>query len=117
MGASPDRVDAGLSDTARGYIQFTIAGGIEFKASLGSGTFDAAGDENSVMFPKKAEPEFQALREAVEAAIHEGASAPTVVGGGSTVAEALRELKALHDDGILTDDEYETKRKALTDQL
>ena len=29
----------------------------------------------------------------------------------------LRQLKALHDEGILTDDEYETKRKALTDQL
>ena len=27
------------------------------------------------------------------------------------------DLKALHDDGILTDDEYETKRKALTDKL
>ena len=29
----------------------------------------------------------------------------------------LRRLKALHDDGILTDAEYETKRKALADQL
>jgi|TARA_R110002110_G_scaffold292436_1_gene506526 hypothetical protein len=35
----------------------------------------------------------------------------------STVVESLRQLKALHDEGILTDDEYETKRKALTDQL
>ena len=32
-------------------------------------------------------------------------------------ANALRQLKALHDEGILTDDEYETKRKPLTDQL
>ena len=31
--------------------------------------------------------------------------------------EALRQLKALHDEGILTDDEYETKRKTLADQL
>ena len=27
------------------------------------------------------------------------------------------QLKALHEEGILTDDEYETKRKALTDRL
>jgi hypothetical protein len=33
------------------------------------------------------------------------------------VAESLRRLKALHDDGILTNDEYETKRKALTNEL
>lgn len=35
----------------------------------------------------------------------------------ASVADQLRQLKSLHDDGILTDDEYETKRKALTDQL
>ena len=33
------------------------------------------------------------------------------------IAEALRQLKALHDEGILTDDEYETKRQRLADQL
>ena len=35
----------------------------------------------------------------------------------SSVAQSLRQLKSLHDDGILTDAEYETKRKTLTDQL
>ena len=33
------------------------------------------------------------------------------------ISEALRQLKALHDEGILTDGEYETKRQALADQL
>lgn len=33
------------------------------------------------------------------------------------IAESLRQLKALHDEGLLTKDEYETKRKALADQL
>lgn len=44
------------------------------------------------------------------------ASAPRVV-GTSGVAESLRQLKALHDEGILTDEEYEAKRKPLTEQL
>ena len=43
--------------------------------------------------------------------------APVVEDDGTTVEASLRRLKALHDDGILTDDEYETKRKALTAQL
>ena len=41
----------------------------------------------------------------------------TVASSATDPASALRQLKALHDEGILTDDEYETKRKALTDQL
>jgi len=41
----------------------------------------------------------------------------TVASSAADPASALRQLKALHDEGILTDDEYETKRKALTDQL
>tara|TARA_R110002110_G_scaffold415316_1_gene649198 strand:- start:4237 stop:4953 length:717 start_codon:yes stop_codon:yes gene_type:complete len=41
----------------------------------------------------------------------------TVASSATDPASALRQLKALHEEGILTDDEYETKRKALTDQL
>ncbi|MDA9292881.1 SHOCT domain-containing protein [bacterium] len=41
----------------------------------------------------------------------------TAVPFATDPANALRQLKALHDEGILTDDEYETKRKPLTDQL
>jgi hypothetical protein len=37
--------------------------------------------------------------------------APTVAPSAAGPASALRQLKALHDEGILTDDEYETKRQ------
>ena len=35
----------------------------------------------------------------------------------SDVVAALRQIKSLHDEGILTDDEYEMKRRRLTGQL
>jgi uncharacterized RDD family membrane protein YckC len=38
-------------------------------------------------------------------------------GGVGTVAEELRELAKLHAEGILTDEEYEAKRKGLADRL
>jgi hypothetical protein len=41
----------------------------------------------------------------------------TVASSAADPASALRQLKALHDEGILTDDEYKTKRQALADQL
>jgi hypothetical protein len=42
---------------------------------------------------------------------------PTVADDAATIEASLRRLKALHDDGILTDDEYKKKRQALADQL
>ena len=45
------------------------------------------------------------------------ARAPRATPAPATIEASLRRLKALHDEGILTDDEYETKRKALADQL
>ena len=37
--------------------------------------------------------------------------------GTQHLAESLRQLNALHSEGLLTDDEYETKRQAVADQL
>ncbi len=34
-----------------------------------------------------------------------------------TAAEELRELAKLHEEGILTDEEYEAKRRDLADKL
>jgi hypothetical protein len=42
---------------------------------------------------------------------------PPPPGIPSDVPRALRELKELHDEGILTDDEYETRRQALISHL
>lgn len=44
-------------------------------------------------------------------------TAPVKVTENAILKEKLLRLKELKDSGILTDDEYETKRKALIDQL
>jgi hypothetical protein len=45
------------------------------------------------------------------------ATVPSARRDAAKTAESLRQLKALHDECILTDDEYETKRQTLTDRL
>lgn len=51
----------------RGFIQFTIPGGNERRSSFGSQSTDAARDENSVLFGKTQQAEFERLRDAIEA--------------------------------------------------
>jgi hypothetical protein len=50
-----------------GYIQFSILGGIEARG----GAFDAASDENSVMFTKSQEPAFREVKRFIDAFIDE----------------------------------------------
>lgn len=52
---------------ANGYIQFSILGGIESRG----GAFDAAGDENTVMFTKNQEEDFKEVKRYVDAFIDE----------------------------------------------
>ena len=44
-------------------------------------------------------------------------TAEPVDSSAHAIIESLRQLKALHDEGILTDDEYQAKRQRLADQL
>ena len=48
-----------------GYIQFTILGGVESRG----GAFDAAGDENTVMFSQKQEFAFREIKRYIDAFI------------------------------------------------
>lgn len=53
----------------RGFIQFTVPGGIESRATFGHRTKAAAHDENSVMFNRHQQPEFETVRDAVMVAL------------------------------------------------
>ncbi|GJF06620.1 DUF4429 domain-containing protein [Pseudonocardia sp. D17] len=53
-----------------GFIQFTIPGGNESRATYGRQTRHAVADENSVVFTKKQQPAFEALRAEIERAMY-----------------------------------------------
>ena len=55
----------------------------------------------------------------VPTSVSEGAITPacTPATGSKSIEEQLKSLKGLYDDGLLSKDEYETKRKALVDKL
>ena len=64
-----------------GFIQFTIAGGIEQRSRFGRSTTDAAHDENSIVFTYGQRAVFEQLRDAVQAAVATGGIAGTGTGG------------------------------------
>lgn len=87
-----------------GYIQFTLAGGSEAK----SGLFQSAMDENSVNFHAFGgkNEKFAECKRLVEERIGRTAS------GGSSLDE-LTKLAELKDKGIITEAEFQQKKKQL----
>jgi hypothetical protein len=55
--------------TTAGFIQFTVPGEMSNNRGKGGRTIDAAKDENAVLFSKKVEEDFVALKNAVQRAI------------------------------------------------
>ena len=91
-----------------GYIQFAFSGGEENKGGL----FDATKDENSIMFSKKQQPNFLKLKALIEQKMDEQHSpAPTNASGD--VADQIKKLADLRDNGILTNEEFDAKKKQL----
>jgi len=86
----------------RGFIQFTIGGGIERRATFGHRTTDAAKDENSVMFNRHQQFEFVAMKMAIEAAMQTGT--PEAI--TPDIADRLVRLAELLTSGALTADEF-----------
>lgn len=98
-----------------GFIQFTVPGGNEGRSHFGSQTIDASKDENSVIFTKKQMGSFETLRTAVEQAIV-ARSRPMSPAAPDHLAQ-LRELGALRDAGILSSEEFDTKKAEILGRL
>ncbi|MEK5272595.1 DUF4429 domain-containing protein [Aeribacillus sp. FSL K6-8394] len=91
-----------------GYIQFSFSGGKENKGGL----FDATKDENTVMFNKKQQPDFEKIKAAIEEKINE-LHQPTAQSAPVDVADQIKKLAELKDSGIITEEEFEAKKKQL----
>lgn len=98
------------SGVLSGYIQFTLAGGVEPRR----GIWEAQSDENTITFANN--EVFDKAREFIEARIgyrsSPAAPVPASPSGGTTV-ETLERLLALREKGALTAEEYEEQKVAV----
>ncbi|MGZ4848724.1 MAG: DUF4429 domain-containing protein [Halobacteriota archaeon] len=104
------------SGVTSGYIQFSFLGGQETKRGL----FDATHDENTVRFVKKHQPEFEAIKRAVEQKLHEARSSraqPMQQPVSDDVPSQIQKLAQLREQGILTDQEFNQKKQELLSRM
>lgn len=90
-----------------GYIQFSFLGGKEAKGSL----MEATRDENTIMFTSVQQPDFEKAKTMLEDIlknIFEDKSTSKV-----SVADEIEKLSLLKDKGILTEEEFNHKKKEL----
>jgi len=104
-----------------GFIQFSVAGGYARDSSytMTGGALDAVKDENSVVFAHMPEYEvalkMKAYIESWAPLVAASAPVPSAapVAPGPSAANQIRQLKGLLDDGILTQDEFDQKKRQL----
>jgi hypothetical protein len=99
---------------ANGFLRVTIPGSPERRGGLN----DATSDENAVIFTKKHADEFAAVQTYIETYIANRIAAhhqpqQVVHQAAPDVADQIRKLASLRDDGILTEEEFQTKKAAL----
>lgn len=90
-----------------GYIQFGIHGAVEAKSSV----FNANEDENTVTFSSKKTDLAVSIKDYVEKAISQrskSSSSKTI-----SAAEEILKFKQLADAGVITQEEFEAKKKQL----
>ena len=93
-----------------GFIQFTIAGGIEVRSGAGRQTYDAVRDENSVVFTRKQMPAFEIMCGRVRHAIDSLRAPVTLV---QSVGDELTKLADLLRQGLITEEEFAQQKARL----
>ena len=96
---------------ANGFIKFTIPGSPELRGGLN----DAMKDENAVVFTKKHQGEFDALRSHIEAYLSARLAPPSAAPAAPApdLADQLARLAALRDQGVLSEDEFSEQKSRL----
>ena len=91
-----------------GYIQFTLPGGIESKR----GVWDATNDENTVTFYPALNNTATQLKEKIEELVQKSRQNTNQTIQVSS-ADEIKKFKHLLDEGIITKDEFDRKKKEL----
>jgi hypothetical protein len=92
------------SALTNGYIQFAFMGGKEAKG----GIFQATKDENSVIFTQKQQAQFEYIKIKIEQLLN----APTAAQAPDD-ADQIAKFAILRDQGILTPEEFDAKKKQI----
>lgn len=94
-----------------GYIQFLISGSKESKGGL----LAATKDENTIMFAKKEQTMADEIKKYVEDILSNKNSDKTTIIQKTIVdhTEEIRKYKALADEGIISEDEFQQKKQQL----
>lgn len=91
-----------------GFIQFTLPGGNENTGGLVA----AGSDENSVQFHIQSNGSATKLKDKIEELIHKSRQSTNQIAQISN-ADEIKKFKHLLDDGIITKDEFDKKKKEL----
>jgi len=100
------------STFTKGYIQIGFGGGNENKGGL----FDATKDENTIMFADKHTSAFETVKAEIERRMHEASKPSTAAQrpvGGESAADEIKKLAELHDQGLLSDEEFAAGKKKI----
>ncbi len=97
--------DAGFTN---GYLQVGFMGGFESKA----GIMDAVSDENTVMFNRAQQESFEIMRDAIHERIKALRAHPAPQQAVSA-SDEIRKFASLRDDGLISDAEFEAKKKQI----
>lgn len=101
-----------LGGLASGHLQFSMLGGNESKG----GIMSAASDENTITFNPKKNHEAKEIHEYLMKKLRElknAKNAPIVQAVSLSAADELKKFKELLDLGVITQEEFDAKKKQL----
>jgi len=98
---------------ANGFIRLTV---VDSPRSPG-GAYDVMKDENAVIFSRRQARGFNMVRAAVEQSIAEHHAGARSEAAEADIAEQLKQIGELHDQKLITDEEFEAKKAQLLDRL
>ncbi|WP_146009827.1 SHOCT domain-containing protein [Janthinobacterium sp. ROICE36] len=91
-----------------GYILFSYAGSKPF----GGGLMEATQDPDAFIFQKQYNSEVEEFKKIVEAAMRDSKNSKTLA-SPTSLADEIRKLATLVEDGFLSDDEFEVAKRKL----